>query len=1426
MSAVMTVTILSPDLFGNSTAKADSADSDDVLEISASDYSNVDDIKAAVLKGLIGDTANVEDYDFYYDFTFDALSVGDFSPKIMLDDEEIAKLYGSDSAITTYVTGYTQQAYDLLQSSLVSYVENNSQVSLLADYYGTTNKDIANSIFPEGAEGKQRLAEILEGTYRTTFDGYDEDNPDPDALAYITFTVEGNKGSKTFEHLLGITLPAIGAGEWDVTLVNKTTNKETPGTVSIAKQNAKLTVSGDVKDGIVKYTGEGINVFDTAADTVQVYVGLENCANSSIDTLGSNADKVFVSLILPDGIDRYQFRYDSTDSELPTISEEQKQKIEDMLTDTEISDDEVKEWLGSAEIEKEHIDTIIETINKEPEKVVDVVTDMIVNGDVTKEQLEDAYKAYQEAQNKKNNSTDSSTDGSDSSDTDNGTSSGILSDDEIAIINSLLKSQGSDKTVDDLTDEEIAAYLEKAQESGMIASLEDTAAAEEDDSDDDTEEPALTEVSNGTEITVSGTLASQFGGQSIEDICAGIDKQYPGMGDTIVKYINSYVSNGITDVELKINEYPSEVGTYYAAAFTFDSNYVNAYETTLYCIADESTDVHTLSFVNEAVSIDGVNTLYRSQELGTKSDAGTTVVSYYIAKDLKGRGNISENISNALTVAIAKTSNETAKSKLNSIKDMLETSKTPGAAAKAYAALLKYYNIAADDDEGIAFLNEIATELVKGGYDLSNYGIYTNEADVKANRCGEYLQISIEVSDEGYVSVPVYRVFTLVNDQIETPVVKNIKSTKATTNVVYWEAVDDATGYVVYRKLNDSTSEFEAIATVDGGDVESYTDKTAKAGTSYVYSVQAVSGKFTSEISDGMATLDIPTLVNAGYETVKNKNLTITWSQVDSATGYYVYKKENKSGAKWTRIATIEGGDITSYTYEETATETEFIYTVRAARANAGIDGYSFYDTNGIKNLAVPELVNAGYSNVKNQTVTVTWKAVEGATGYIVYKKVNKAGAKWTRVDTIEDGDETSYTYAEEATTKQFIYTVRAVRENDDTTVYSYFDVDGLTTLEKPELVNAGYNSVKNKKFTITWTKVEGATGYLVYKKANTATAKWVRIAEVNDGNKTSYTYTEDNTSKQYVYTVRAVRTSGSTTVYSYFDLGIKSLTNPKLVNAGYSNAKNKNVTVTWNKVEGATGYLVYKKANTATAKWVRVAEISGGSKTSYTYTESNTSKQYVYTVRAIRKSGSTTVYSYFNSEVTSLANPKLVNAGYNNVKNKKVTVTWSTVSGATGYIVYKKVNKDGAKWARVATVNGGSKTSYTYTENNTSTQYIYTVRAVRKSGSATVYSYFNAGIKSLALPTVSNITTSKKGNVINWNKVSSATGYIVYRRVNKTGSKWARIAVVNSGNTIKYTDTTAKSGTKYVYTIRAIRKISGKTVYSFFKSGKSIKTK
>lgn len=87
------------------------------------------------------------------------------------------------------------------------------------------------------------------------------------------------------------------------------------------------------------------------------------------------------------------------------------------------------------------------------------------------------------------------------------------------------------------------------------------------------------------------------------------------------------------------------------------------------------------------------------------------------------------------------------------------------------------------------------------------------------------------------------------------------------------------------------------------------------------------------------------------------------------------------------------------------------------------------------------------------------------------------------------------------------------------------------------------------------------------------------------------------------------------------------------------------------------------------------------------------------------------------------------------------------------------------------------------------------------KTSNGKVISTLNVTVYNLAAPELVSVSHVTNGVQIKWNKVSGADTYGIYRKT--PGNIWMQIANIGSSNT-SYTDTTAKSGLTYVYTVRA----------------------
>jgi fibronectin type 3 domain-containing protein len=207
---------------------------------------------------------------------------------------------------------------------------------------------------------------------------------------------------------------------------------------------------------------------------------------------------------------------------------------------------------------------------------------------------------------------------------------------------------------------------------------------------------------------------------------------------------------------------------------------------------------------------------------------------------------------------------------------------------------------------------------------------------------------------------------------------------------------------------------------------------------------------------------------------------------------------------------------------------------------------------------------------------------------------------------------------------------------------------------------------------------------------------------------------------------------------------------------------------------------------------------------------------QYKYTVRAVNgkvlssynKTGAATLY---------LAQPtvKIANA------STGVKVSWSKVTGATGYTVYRSEYKNGAwtKWASRGTAKA-NKTSWTDTKVTSGVQYKYTVRAINGKYKSTYIS--SNTVLYLAQPNVT-VKAVSNGIKVAWTQSTGATGYTVYRMEynakTKKWSGWKKMGTAKASKT-NWTDKSAKKGVQYKYTVKAVNGNSAST----YKSSSSVK--
>ena len=492
-------------------------------------------------------------------------------------------------------------------------------------------------------------------------------------------------------------------------------------------------------------------------------------------------------------------------------------------------------------------------------------------------------------------------------------------------------------------------------------------------------------------------------------------------------------------------------------------------------------------------------------------------------------------------------------------------------------------------------------------------------------------------------------------------------------------------------------------------------------------------------------------------------SLTLKWNAVKGATGYEIYRAG--TDGKYSKITTVTS---TSYVDTSVKNNTQYSYKIKAYNA-AGASAFSTAASLKKTQISVSNLK----ADANGSTVQLSWTGgVTGAEGYVIYRRTE--GGSYAEI-----GRTSGKTYSDTISAGiKYYYTVA---------VYSGSRTEdkcpevGVMYLAEPAVTGA---SNITSGVQVKWSKVTGATGYIVYHKG--AGKGWARIADIKDGSTVNYTDTTAASGTTYTYTVRAYNKdtmSDWNSTKSLIRISDTTLTGASNITSG--------VQVKWSKVTGATGYIVYRKG--AGKGWGRIADIKSGSTVSYTDTTAASGTTYTYTVRAYN--GSTMGDWHSAKSLMRLSDTTV--SGASNI-TYGVQVKWSRVTGATGYIVYRK--GAGKGWGRIADIKSGSTVSYTDTTAASGTTYTYTVRAYNGSTMGDWHS--TRSVKRLSDPKLTSAYKVSGGINVRWTGVTGATGYIVYR---KSGSgSWGRIADIKSGSTVSYTDRTAKAGTTYTYTVRA----------------------
>lgn len=314
----------------------------------------------------------------------------------------------------------------------------------------------------------------------------------------------------------------------------------------------------------------------------------------------------------------------------------------------------------------------------------------------------------------------------------------------------------------------------------------------------------------------------------------------------------------------------------------------------------------------------------------------------------------------------------------------------------------------------------------------STNGVYTDTITNCVENTNYYYKVSaVNVSGESDASAVLGAKITSDFRVKPTGITAVSQMPEAQAITLNWTAVNGADSYNIYRSLKGDNN-FTNVGTSTNN---SFVDNTGVLGSSYEYRVSSVD--------------------KINGESLKTFALKLDWTAVTGISGYTVQRKGK--GAADSAYVTVGTASTNSYIDDTAVAGIQYEY--RIMDANNSVLNHEYYnltanemdDTNATMDVKIwyasASITDSGKSIIKDtvkkisysydgDTFKLSWKQVDGATSYNVYKS------------TVKDS---GYHFIGNSSTNEFVY-----KDNDEAGTYYY----------KVTALNAGGESEKSEALT------------------------------------------------------------------------------------------------------------------------------------------------------------------------------------------------------------------------------------------------------------------------------------------------------------------------------------------------------------------------
>jgi hypothetical protein len=382
-------------------------------------------------------------------------------------------------------------------------------------------------------------------------------------------------------------------------------------------------------------------------------------------------------------------------------------------------------------------------------------------------------------------------------------------------------------------------------------------------------------------------------------------------------------------------------------------------------------------------------------------------------------------------------------------------------------------------------------------------------------------------------------------------------------------------------------------------------------------------------------------------------------------------------------------------------------------------------------------------NNITSTSATLSWAAAPSSVNYAVQYKLASAST-WISAGTTST---TSFNLSGLAANTSYSWSVKA-----DCSAYApnvSFTTTGSAGCTAPTLLTS--TNITQTGATLNWSAVSGSAGYTVQYKT-TAASTWISANATTN----SLSLSGLTASTGYVWQVKASCSSysaqsGFTTSSSASCSAPTSLSSTNISQTG--------ATLSWAAVSGATGYTVQYKTATAST-WIS----ANATTNSLPISGLTASTGYVWQVKANCSSYSAQA-SFTTSSSAGCSAPAQLSS--TNITQTGATLSWSLVSGATGYTVQYKTAA-ASTWITSSTTTNAVAISGLAAGTN----YVWQVKASCSSYSSQASFTTSSSTGGCTAPVnlgTTNITTNAA--TLAWTGPANAVSYSVrYKLVGASG--------------------------------------------------------